>query len=120
MDEAYGPMLRQPLALTGGSSRDAVGIHFKDQFADRLALQRHSIALAKKQMGNADIEIEDSGDSWLPSSASQPAEEDTHVALVPAPLAMQGPAAVAWQLIQDAESTEEQIDAVSLLAAPLL
>ncbi len=109
-------MLLRSLALPGDQARNTVGIHFKDQFADRLALQRQSIALAKKQIDRHHITIDDSGDSWQPSGASDPAEEDTDVALVLLPLAMQGPAAVTWQLIQDAESTEEQIDAVSLLA----
>ena len=35
---------------------------------------------------------------------------------VPLPLAMQGPAAVARKLLADASCTEEQIDAVALLA----
>jgi hypothetical protein len=56
--------------------------------------------------GPRDITIDDSGDAWQPSGASQPAEEDTNVALVPLPLAMRG-------------CTEEQIDAVSLLALSL-
>ena len=51
-------------------------------------------------------------DSWMPSGAPQPAEPE----LVPLPLAMQGAAAVAWKLLTDATCTEEQIDAVALLA----
>ena len=39
--------------------------------------------------------------------------------LVPLPLAMKGPAAVAWKLAQDAKCTEEQIDAVALVALSL-
>jgi hypothetical protein len=58
----------------------------------------------------------DDGDAFLPnSSASQPAEP----AIVPLPLAVQGPAAVAWKLCIDAKCTEEQIDAVALLALSL-
>ena len=119
LDEAYGSMLQQSFALPGNPSGDRAGIHFKDKFADMLKLQRHSIALAKKQVHGGDITIDDCGDAWLPCGASQPAEQDTDVALVPLPLAMQGPAAVAWQLLQDATCTEEQIDAVSLLALSL-
>ena len=55
-------------------------------------------------------------DDWLPSSAPQPAVDDAQPELVPQPLAMQGPAAVAWKLAQDAKCTEEQIDAVALVA----
>ena len=119
LDQAYGPMLQQTFALPNGPSGDFAGINFKDKFGDMLALQRHSIALAKKQINGGDITIDDSGDAWQPSSASQPAEEDTDVALVPLPLAMRGPAAVAWYLLADAGCTEEQIDAVSLLALSL-
>ncbi len=39
--------------------------------------------------------------------------------MVPLPLALQGPAAAAWQLVTDAKCTEEQVDAVALLAPPL-
>ena len=48
----------------------------------------------------------------MPSGAAQPAEPQ----LVPLALASQGPAAVALQLLTDAGSTEEQIDAVALIA----
>ena len=48
----------------------------------------------------------------MPSGAPQPAEPE----LVPLPLAMQGLAAVALKLLTDATCTEEQIDAVALLA----
>jgi len=119
LDQAYGPMLRQTFALPDGPSGDLPGIHFKDKFGDMLALQRQSIALAKRQINGGDITIDDCGDSWQPSGASQPAQEDTDVAIVPLPLAMQGPAAVAWHLIEDAGCTEEQIDAVSLVALSL-
>ena len=48
----------------------------------------------------------------MPSGAPQPAEREW----VPMSLAMQGRAAVALKLLTDAPSTEEQIDAVALLA----
>ena len=48
----------------------------------------------------------------MPSGAPQPAEPEW----APLPLAMQGPAAVALKLLTDATCTEEQIDAVALLA----
>ena len=91
-------------------------MHFKDDFADRLALQKQSIALAKKQLNADDVTIDDSGDAWMPNSGYQQDEEERDVAVVPLPLALQGPGAVAWQLLQDASCTEEQIDAVALLA----
>ena len=80
-----------------------------------IALQKATFALAKKHQ-RGDIEEVDGlpvGDTWAPSTAAQPAEPE----LVPLPLAMQGPAAVAWKLLTDATCTEEQIDAVALLAS---
>ena len=61
----------------------------------------------------------DAGDDWLPSGAPQPAAEDAQPELVPQPLAIQGPAAVVWKLVTDAECTAEQIDAVALFALSL-
>ena len=51
----------------------------------------------------------------LPCGVSQPAEPE----IVALPLAMQGPATVALKLLKDANCTEEQMDAVSLLALSL-
>ena len=97
----------------------AVGVGgYGTKHPDMIALQKANIALAKTQMsGNAAEDFDDdcNGDAFLPSSASQEAEP----ALVPMPLAMQGPAAVAWQLLSDAKATEEQIDAVALMALSL-
>ena len=61
----------------------------------------------------------ETGDAWLPTSGYQLDAEERDVEVVPLPLALQGPAAVAWKLLKDAECTEEQIDAVSLLALSL-
>ena len=74
-----------------------------------------------KQQGNADeVQMEDAGDAWLPDGgAAQPTGADITVKVVPLPLALQGPAAAAWQLVSDASCTEEQIDAVALLALSL-
>ena len=58
-----------------------------------IALQKATFALDKKHQ-RGDIEEVDElavGDTWAPSSDAQPAEDE----LVPLPLAMQGPAAVA-------------------------
>jgi len=72
-DEAYGPMLQQSLVIPGGySGKETAGINFKDQYADRLALQRHSIALVKKQISNGLSTMDDVGDSGLPNVAYQP------------------------------------------------
>ena len=123
LDETYGDMLQQSFAFTAVQTASLLGMHFKDQFADRLALQKQSIALAKKQLNANEVTVDDSGDAWLPagdpSNAPQLAAEERDVEVVPLPLALQGPAAVAWKLLQDAACTEEQIDAVALLALSL-
>ena len=78
------------------------------------ALQKSAIELAKKQEA---VECEEDGcddqeDFNIPSSVPQPAEPQW----VPLSLANQGPAAVALKLLTDADCTEEQIDAVALMA----
>ncbi len=78
-----------------------------------LAFQKSTLALAKKQQ-SAEMEPgEDDGhDSGMLGGAPQPAEPEWP----PLPDAMQGPAAVAHRLLTEASCTEEQIDAVALLA----
>ena len=120
LDDSYGNMLRaQSFAFPAVHADSLLGMHFPDDFADRLALQKQSIALAKKQLNADDVTIDDSGDAWMPNSGYQQDEEERDVAVVPLPLAMKGPGAVAWKLLQDASCTEEQIDAVALLALSL-
>ncbi len=84
-----------------------------------VALQKKTIASAKKQQSGTSLEyfdVQAADVSFLPSSASQPAEPE----LVPLSLAMQGPAAaVALKLLTDAKCTEDQMDAVGLLALSL-
>ena len=78
-----------------------------------IALQKQTIALAKKQLSTeVERDEDEQNDSWMPSGAPQAAEPEW----APLPLAMQGPAAVALKLLTDATCTEEQIDAVALLA----
>ena len=71
-------------------------------------------SLTKFHAGREDAE-RIAAEAWPPSTAAQPAEATT----VPLPLAMQGPAAEARQLLLDANCTEEQLDAVALLAFSL-
>ena len=120
LDDSYGDMLRaQSFAFAAVQADSLLGMHFKDDFADRLALQKQSIALAKKQLNADDVTVADCGDAWMPNSGYQQDEEERDVEVVPLPLALKGPGAVAWQLLQDASCTEEQIDAVALLALSL-
>jgi len=119
LDEAYGAMLKQSFSLTDSSVE--MGFGFQAHFADAVALQNRSILLAKKQMHGHDDVADDGGDFQpTASGAPQPTEEEeAEAVLVPLPLAMQGPAAVAWHLLQDAGCTEEQQDAIALLALSL-
>ena len=120
LDDSYGEMLRaQSFAFPAVQADSLLGMHFKDDFAGRLALQKQSIALAKKQLNADDVTVDDFGDAWMSNSGYQQDEEERDVEVVPLPLALKGPGAVAWQLLQDASCTEEQIDAVALLALSL-
>ena len=120
LDDSYGDMLRaQSFAFAAVQADSLLGMHFKDDFAGRLALQKQSIALAKKQLNAGDVTIDDSGDAWMPNSGYKQDEEERDVEVVPLPLALKGPGAVAWKLLQDASCTEDQIDAVALLALSL-
>jgi len=119
INDTYEGLLKGSFACESASVISGIG-GFGQRHHDMVALQKQNIALARKQMsgGAADLfdDGDDDGDAFLPiSSAAQPAEP----AIVPLPLASRGPAAVAWQLCMDAKCTEEQIDAVALLALSL-
>ena len=115
LDDTYTALLKQDFGMELGAK--SVGLRgFGRRHVDMIALQKKTIALAKKQQSAAnDSDEEDAVGDSAPSRATQPAEPQ----LVPLPLAMQGPGAVALKLLTDAECTEEQIDAVSLLALSL-
>ncbi len=84
------------------------------------ALQSCNITLRKRQGGSNNEDLEAADDSWVPSSsAPRPTDGEPEAIMVPTPLLLQGPAAVAWHLITQAGCTEEQSDAVSLLALSL-
>jgi hypothetical protein len=91
------------------------GFAYKENVQDRLAFQRASINLAKKQQTEDEVVVDDAANS----GALQPATEEQTPQWVPLALAMQGPGAVAWALITEASCTEEQIDAIALLANSL-
>ena len=116
LDEAYGAMLQQSFSLTDSSVQ--MGFGFQAHFSDAVALQNRSILLAKKQM-NGNDDVADDGGDFQPTACGAPQPTDEEAVLVPLTLAMQGPAAVAWQLVQDAGCTEEQTDAIALLAVSL-
>ena len=115
--ETYDTLLSQNFGFKATAASGAVQGYGKAH-QDMVALQKKTIALAKKQAGDAKAEEdgETAGDhDSIASGAAQPAAPE----LVPLPLAMRGPAAVALKLLKDAKCTEEQMDAVALLALSL-
>ncbi|MCP4003312.1 MAG: hypothetical protein GY725_03870, partial [bacterium] len=116
LNDAYGTLLQQNFAFDPASTAPLVR-GFGQPHTDMIALQKKTIALAKKQQtgGEENLDDADANGSMWPSSASQQAEPQ----LVPLPLAIQGPAVVARKLLEDDDCTEEQTDAVALLALSL-
>ena len=109
-------MLQQSFSIADSAAE--TGLRFQAHFSDALAIQNRSILLAKKQLhGNEDID--DDGGDFQPTASGAPQPADEEAVLVPLTLAMQGPAAVAWHLVQEAGCTEEQVDAIALLALSL-
>jgi hypothetical protein len=106
-----GAAVRERRGISSAIARHCTGLSYKNDFEDMLALQTQNITLAKKQMDFEEPESEEEA-----SSASQLAATDQSATMVPLPLAVQGPDKVAWKLLTDASATEEQIDAVALLA----
>ena len=89
-------MLQTSFAKPASSgSRERLGTRFDDRFSDMVALQRQTIALRKKQTNLNEDALHQREDDWLPNSAPQRGADDAQPELVPPPLAVQGPAAVA-------------------------
>ena len=112
LDGTHASLLQQDFGMDSGATQ--LARHgFRKDYSTMIALQRQTIALAKNQRSTgAELDEGEPNDSWMPSGFPQPAEPEW----VPMPLAMQGPAAVTLKLLTDATCTEEQIDAVALLA----
>ena len=120
LDRAYGAILSQNFAKQNVASNDLLGTSLREKHGDMMALQTHTIRLMKQQGNPDENQVEDADDAWLPDGgAAQPTSADITAKVVPLPVALQGPAAAAWQLVSDASCTEEQIDAVALLALSL-
>ena len=122
ISDLYSPALAQTSPCTTAQAKGFV-TGFPTDYKRMLAHQKQYVALAKKQQQRpggdtpvdddamlAQAEVNDEGISRAANAASQ---------WVPIPLALQGPGAVAWKLLTDAKCTEEQIDAVALLAEPM-
>ncbi len=120
LDRAYGRMLQASIEQPASSgAREHLGTRLDDNFFDMLALQRQTVELKKKQASPDGISVPDAEDDWLPGGAPQHDAEDAQPELVPQPLATQGPAAVAWKLVTEAQCAEEQIDAMASFALSL-
>ena len=82
-----------------------------------MSLQNRNFTLMRQQGSTDDDEVEGADDAWLPDSgAPQPVDAAEESIVVSLSLALQGPAATAWQLATDAKCAEEQIDAVAPVA----
>ena len=119
LDRAYGAMLSHNFTKQNVAN-NLCGMSLREKHTDMMALQTYTIRLMKQQGTPDEIQAENTDDAWLPDGgAAQPTGADIAVKVVPLPLALQGPAAVAWQLVNEASCTEEQIGAVALLALSL-
>ena len=109
----YASLLQRDFSLVSLAQK-LITHGFGENAKRMIALQRSIIELAKKQgaMENYEDEGDVEDESSIPTSASEPAVPQW----VPLSLANQGPAAVALKLLRDSKSTEEQIDAVALMA----
>ena len=120
---AYGPMLAgdfrfaasaTAMNLDGEALGEALcGLQLGADAGNALERQRVRIELAKKQQSLS--ELSEQVDEGASSCAPEPSEEQEPF-LVPLPLVLQGPGKVAWHLLEEAGCTEEQRDAVALLA----
>ncbi len=108
----YAALHQARRGIGDGGARHSTSLAYKADYNDMLALQTQNLKLAKRRLDD-DAEL---GDEKESASASHSAAEDPLPTLVPLPLALQGPGQVAWKLLQDAGCTEEQVDAVALLA----
>ena len=124
LDRVYGPMIREHLGFPGPLPGIASELRYRSEFDDALALQQRNVEILKKQLIDPH---DDSGAAETDGAAQPAADDDSRVAeaawatnpscsLVPLSLAMQGPGAAAWELVTSAKCTDEQVDAVALLA----
>ena len=112
LDKTYESLLQQDFAMDSGAKQ--LARHgFREHYPVMAALQKQNILLAKKQQTPEQTRQDEEGDDACMAIDAPPAPQPEWV---PFPLAMQGPAAVALKLLTDAACTEEQTDAVALLA----
>ena len=119
---AYGPMLGGDFRFAAGATamgtggEHLCGFQLGAEAVNALQRQRVRIELAKKQQSLSELseQLEESEAVCAP----EPGEEQEPF-LVPLPLVLQGPGAVAWHLLEKAGCTEEQRDAVALLAVDM-
>ena len=114
--QQYAPLLAGNFGMHV-PTEDIAGLQFPNQWDDFCNLQQITINLKKRSQGDTENNEEIPMD-LNPLPPLQPTQMDDPI-LVPVNEAMKGPAAVARMLLEKAECTQEQIDAVALLASSL-
>ena len=114
---AYGDLLTKRRGFSDADAAERnpalAGVQRREACQAALEVQRSRVKLSK---------LNQSQRQELSSPAEVvPMERDMNAtsAIVPMQEAMRGPAACAWRLLQEAECTQEQIDAVALVALAL-
>ena len=76
LDDTYASLLQQDFAMDSGATQ--LARHgFRKDYSTMIALQKQTIALAKKQLSTgAELDEDEPKDSWMPSGAPQPAEPE--------------------------------------------
>ena len=119
LEETYSSLAKQDFSDATGTCQTRVRGFGGKSFQLMLSRQKKNIELAKKMQSLAgdDHGIDDSAghDDDAAGGVTQPAEPK----IVPLDMLMQGPKVVALHLAQEAQCTEEQLDAVALLAHSL-
>ena len=118
--KAYGPLLAGNFGIHA-QAMDATaalqasqGLSLKEDACNAIDLQKARIKHAKQQANTGEVQTEEDSGDVNPAEYRSAEEEPVHE--VPMSIVMQGPAACAWHLLCEASCTEEQIDAVALLA----
>ena len=119
LEETYSSLAKQDFSDASGTCETRVRGFGGEAFQVMLARQKKNIELAKKMQnlagdGDGDDDGADRGDDTT-GGVRQPAEP----VIVPLAMLMQGPKVVALHLAREAQCTEEQMDAVALLAHSL-
>ena len=116
---AYGDHIFESQDLNLKSLKSSHAVHVGKQLREHfsVALEQQTVFFEKfaAQKLSPEEQIEGDESSQIQTEQQQQAE----VRIVPAPLWYLGPGAAAWQLCQDTNLNEEQIDAVALVTCQI-